>query len=83
MGHTVRNYAYHKCCEAHCEYCAKGKQHQANVELARMLDQLAYFYRRLHFLRRSAQHEKQSGSIGRRSTFYLRQYSVRRIQYQV
>lgn len=43
MGHTVRNYAYHKCCEAHCEYCAKGKQHQANVELARMLDQLAYY----------------------------------------
>lgn len=43
MGHTVRHYGYHKCCEPHCEYCAANKQHQANIELQRTLDELDYY----------------------------------------
>lgn len=38
MGKTIRHEAYRRCCAKNCEYCAKGRQHQAMKELDRMLD---------------------------------------------
>lgn len=44
--HELRGSAsYDKSCRCHgdCPYCASNRLHQANKELARMLDQLDYY----------------------------------------